>query len=400
MLIHIDGVWQLRAMQTISLENSVGIVEEKFFHCCEPPNEMVLENGAKLGPVTIAYETYGQLNENKDNVVLILHALTGDHHAAGFHSESDRKAGWWDIMIGPDKPFDTNKYFVVCSNVLGSCKGTIGPSSIDPKTGKPYATHFPFITIADMVHAQKMLIDYLGIEKILCVAGGSMGGMQVLQWARLYPEMVVSAIPIATTAIHSAQNIALNEVGRHAIISDPNWNNGEYYDKQTPDHGLAVARMIGHISYLSERSMHEKFGRKLQDKEKISFDFNFDFQVESYLRYQGFTFTRRFDANSYLYITKALDYFDLTEGYDSLAEAFHNVDSKFLVIAFSGDWLYPPHQSKEIVKALKYNGVPVSYCVIQSDYGHDAFLLENEQQSTLIRLFLDATWKEVKANGL
>ncbi len=385
-------------MSTLDLSHSVGIVEEKFYTCCNPPNELLLESGKKLGPITLAYETYGTLNSNKNNAILILHALSGDHHAAGYHSDEDRKPGWWDIMIGPGKPIDTNKYFVICSNCIGSCKGSTGPSSINPKTGTHYALEFPFITIGDMVRAQRCLIDYLGINKLLCVMGGSMGGMQALQWARLYPGRVFSAIPIATTAVHSAQNIALNEVGRQAIIYDPNWNQGDYYNQQPPEHGLAVARMIGHISYLSDRSMHEKFGRKLQDKDKISFDFDFDFQVESYLRYQGFTFTRRFDANSYLYISKALDYFDLSESCEDLSEAFDGVISKFLVIAFTGDWLYPPYQSKEIVKALKHNDVNVSFYEVESDYGHDAFLLDNYHQSKLISYFLQATWEEYKSS--
>jgi len=385
-------------MSELDLSHSVGIVEEKFFTCCDPPNELLLESGMKLGPITLAYETYGTLNANKNNAILILHALSGDHHAAGYHSQEDRKPGWWDIMIGPGKPVDTNKYFVICSNCIGSCKGSTGPSSINPKTGKHYGLDFPFITIGDMVRAQRCLIDHLGINTLLCVMGGSMGGMQVLQWSRLYPEQVFSAIPIATTAVHSAQNIALNEVGRQAIIYDPNWNHGDYYGNQPPEHGLAVARMIGHISYLSERSMHEKFGRRLQDKDRISFDFDFDFQVESYLRYQGFTFTRRFDANSYLYISKALDYFDLSDGYEDLSEAFEGVQSKFLVVAFTGDWLYPPYQSKEIVKALKHNDVNVSYYQVESDYGHDAFLLDNYHQSRVISCFLDATREEFKAH--
>lgn len=373
---------------------SVGLVKEQYAIICEPPDELILESGKKLGPITIAYETYGVLNSQQDNVILLCHALSGDHHAAGYYTPQDRKPGWWDLCVGPGKAFDTNKYFIICSNCIGGCRGSTGPSSINPQTGKPYGLAFPFITIKDIVHAQKRMLDYLGIHRLLCVAGGSMGGMQALTWAKLYPEMVTSAIPIATTAIHSAQNIALNEVGRQAIIADPNWNQGDYYGKEPPARGLAVARMIGHISYLSDHSMHEKFGRKLQDKDKFSFDFITDFQVESYLQYQGTAFTQRFDANSYLYITKALDYFDLSEETGSLETALCHVKSKFLVIAFSSDWLYPPYQSKSIVKALKRNGVDVSYCEIQSDYGHDAFLLENEQQTKLIHYFLDHVWEK------
>ncbi|MGI6454226.1 MAG: homoserine O-acetyltransferase MetX [bacterium] len=373
--------------------NSVGLVEEKFATLCEPPNELVLDSGKKLGPITIAYETYGTLNEHKDNVILVLHALTGDHHAAGYYSWEDRKPGWWDLFIGPGKAFDTNKYFIICTNCIGGCRGSTGPCSINPETGKPYGLSFPFFTVRDIVRAQKKLLDWLGIERLLCVAGGSMGGMQALQWVVSYPEMVVSAIPIATTANHSAQNIAMNEVGRQAIIADPNWNHGDYYDKEPPIRGLALARMVGHISYLSDKSMHEKFGRRLQEREKFSYDIISEFQVESYLQYQGTTFTQRFDANSYLYLTKALDYFDLSEGYNSLEEALAHVKSKFLILSFSSDWLYPPYQSREIVKALKRNGVNVSYCEIKSDYGHDAFLLESEQQTNLISYFLENIWE-------
>lgn len=367
---------------------SIGLVEERFVTLCEPPDELVLDSGKTLGPITVAYETYGQLNERGDNAILILHPLSMDHHAAGKYREDDRKPGWWDIMTGPGRAFDTDRFFIVCSNVIGGCRGTTGPSSINPKTSKPYGLDFPFITIQDMVKAQKRLLDYLGVRKLLTVSGGSMGGMQALQWSVTYPEMVVSVIPIAATARHTAQNIALNEVGRQAIIYDPNWNRGDYYDQDPPARGLALARMVGHISYLSDRSMHNKFGRKLQDRDQFSFDLLTDFQVESYLRYQGETFTQRFDANSYLYITKALDYFDLSEGYASLTESLGRVKAKFLVISFSSDWLYPPYQSREIVSALKRNAASVSYCEIQSDYGHDAFLLEYEQQTHLIHDFL------------
>ncbi len=368
--------------------DSVGIVKEQLATLFEPPNELQLECGEKLGPISIAYETYGTLSKNKDNAIMILHALSGDHHAAGYYTPNDRKPGWWDNFIGPGKAIDTNKYFVICSNCIGGCRGSTGPSSINPKTGQPYGMHFPFVTIKDMVNAQKGLLEYLGIDTLLCAVGGSMGGMQALQWAVSYPDQVKSVIPIATTSIHSAQNIALNEVGRQAIIMDPNWNKGDYYDSEPPTRGLALARMIGHISYLSDHSMHEKFGRRLQNRDKFSFDLITEFQVESYLQYQGTSFTQRFDANSYLYITKALDYFDLSEGHSSLSDALKNVKSKFLVICFSSDWLYAPYQSREIVKALKSNGITVSFCEIQSDYGHDAFLLECEQQTMIIQGFL------------
>lgn len=369
-------------------KGSVGIVSEQFVTLFVPPNELQLDCGRTLGPVRLAYETYGTLSPEKDNAILILHALSGDHHAAGYYTPNDKKPGWWDNFIGPGKAFDTNRYFIICSNCIGGCRGSTGPSSINPDTKKPYGLDFPFITIRDMVNAQKGLIDHLDIKRLLCVAGGSMGGMQALQWTVSYPESVVSALPIATTAIHSAQNIALNEAGRQAIIADPNWNNGDYYDSEPPSRGLAVARMIGHISYLSDHAMHEKFGRRLQDRKKVSFNLLTDFQVESYLQYQGAAFTQRFDANSYLYISKALDYFDLSEGHDSLTQALKHVKAKFLVIAFSSDWLYAPYQSREIVKALKQNGKTVSFCELQSDYGHDSFLLENEQQTRIIRDFL------------
>ncbi len=380
-------------MSAVSLQTgSVGIVETQYATVAHPPAELVLESGRRLGPITIAYETYGTLSESRDNVVLILHALSGDAHAAGKHSPDDRKPGWWDPMIGPAKAFDTNKYFMICANVIGGCSGTTGPCSIDPDTARPYGLSFPLITIGDMVNAQKLLLDHLGIERLLCVAGGSMGGMQALQFAVSYPEMVDSAIPIATTVRHSAQNIAFNEVGRQAITADPNWNNGDYYGGEPPSRGLSLARMIGHITYLSDQSMHQKFGRKLQDRLQKGFEFEIDFQVESYLQYKGSAFTERFDANSYLYISKALDYFDLTEGGGDLAERFRGVKTRFLVISFSSDWLYPTYQAKEIVRALKANGIYAVFCEVQSDYGHDAFLLESEQQTRLIRDFLSHTY--------
>lgn len=377
-------------------QGSVGIVETKYATLCAPPNELVLDSGLSLGPITVAYETYGELNEDKSNVILVLHALSGDAHAAGYH-EGAKKPGWWDEMIGPGKAFDTDKYFVVSSNVVGGCMGTTGPSSVNPQTGRPYGLEFPVVTIADMVRSQKHLLDYLGIQELLAVSGGSMGGMQALQWAVSYPDMVRSVIPIATTARLSAQSIAFNEVGRRAIMVDPNWNSGDYYDKEDgPDAGLAIARMIGHITYLSDESMHNKFGRKLREREKYGFDFSaIDFEVESYLRYQGKSFIQRFDANSYLYITKAQDYFDLANGSGSLAKAFKDVKARFLVISFSSDWLFPPYQSKEIVAALRLNGVDVSYCEISSSYGHDAFLLEFEQQTVLVKNFLAYTAEAV-----
>jgi homoserine O-acetyltransferase/O-succinyltransferase len=319
-----------------------------------------------------------------------LHALSGDAHAAGLGK--DGSEGWWDNLIGPAKGIDTNKYFVICSNVLGGCKGSTGPSSVNPKTGKPYGTDFPLVTIGDMVQAQKQLIDHLGIEKLLSVIGGSMGGMQALQWMVTYPDCLRSAIPIATTLKHNSQQIAFNEVGRQAVMADPNWKNGDYYGNAPPAKGLAVARMIGHITYMSETSMAEKFGRRIrQDKEQ--FKFSADFEVEGYLRYRGDNFVKRFDANSYLYITKALDLFNILNGH-RLSDVFAGLKAKVLVLSFKSDWLYPSIQSQEIVKACKLSGVDASYCELDSTYGHDAFLLEIEQETRLIQSFLKTT-----ANG-
>jgi homoserine O-acetyltransferase len=349
-----------------------------------------LESGAGLSPVEVAYETYGTLNAAKSNAILILHAFSGDAHAAGIGRDSG-KPGWWDSMIGPGKAFDTDQYFIVCSNVLGGCQGTTGPGSIHPGTGRPYGMSFPVITIGDMVRLQKMLIDSLGITTLLSVTGGSMGGMQALQWAASYPAMVRSVIPIATTARHSAQQIAFNEVARQAIMADPDWNQGDYYDKQPPARGLAIARMVGHITYMSDESMREKFGRRLRDKEKFGFDFEVDFEVESYLRYRGKQFVNRFDANSYLYITKAEDYFDLASG--SWQFAFDGTGTRFLVISFTSDWLYPSYQSQEIVRVLRRRNLDVAYCDLQSNYGHDAFLVDVAEQTDVVRGFLASAYR-------
>ena len=368
-------------------KNTVGLVETKFFTIKE---KIKFESGVEFGPITVAYETYGKLNEDGTNVILVIHALTGDAHAAGYHSENDKKPGWWDSMIGPDKAFDTNKYFVVCTNILGGCSGTAGPSSINPETGKPYGLSFPVFTIEDTVHVKKKLLDFLGIKKLYAVAGGSMGGMQAMQFAISYPDYVTSTILIATTSRLSPQAIAFNAVGRNSIISDPNWNNGDYYDKENkPDRGLSNARMVGHITYLCEEAMYNKFGRRLQNKNHYDFNFDIDFQVESYLQHQGQIFVDRFDANSYLYITKAVDYFDPADKYGSLKEAFKNTDAKFLVISFDSDWLFPSSQSKEVVNTLMQLGKDVSYCEIKSPCGHDAFLLEYEVQSKIIKSFLN-----------
>ncbi len=368
------------------IKQSVGIVETKYYTI---DKNIKLESGEEFGPITVAYETYGRLNGKKDNAILVLHALTGDAHAAGYHSEKDIKPGWWNDMIGPGKAFDTDKYFIISSNMLGGCKGTTGPSSINPLTGKAYGIEFPVITIEDTVKVQKELINYLGVKKLLSVAGGSMGGMQALMWAISYPEMVESAILIATTSKLSAQGIAFNAVGRNAIISDPDWQNGNYYDKENkPDRGLSIARMVGHITYLCEEAMHKKFGRKLQNKTKPDFTMDIDFQVESYLQHQGEVFVDRFDANSYLYITKAVDYFDLSGKYGSLEEAFKHTNAKFLIMSFTSDWLFPTSQSKEMVNALVHANKDVSFCEIESPCGHDAFLLEFETQTNIIKSFL------------
>ncbi len=377
---------------------SVGLVEKKIYTFAQPPDEMILENGAKLGPITLAYETFGTLNDRRDNAVLILHALSGDSHVAGYYSNDDPKPGWWDIMVGPGKGIDTTKYFVVCSNILGSCMGSTGPCTINPDTLLPYALDFPMVTIGDMVRAQKALMDHLGIDRILAVVGGSIGGMQVLEWCVRYPDKVVSAIPLATTTKHSALAIAFNEVARQAIMADPNWNKGDYYAGPRPDLGLAIARMIGHITYLSDESMRRKFGRRLQNRSDFSFNFDADFQVESYLRYQGTKFVDRFDANSFLYITKAGDYYDLENqhGGGSAVKAFSKVKAKFLVVSFTSDWLYPTYQSKAMVQALKKSGLDVSFCEIEAAWGHDAFLLPSERLSALIKGFLDRVHGETQ----
>jgi len=374
--------------------NSVGIVRRQYFTYAED-SPMQLDNGETLGPITLAYETYGQLNAERNNAILICHALSGDSHVAGYYTPEDVAPGWWDECVGPGKAFDTNKYFVICSNVIGGCQGSTGPSSINPATGKPYGLSFPMITIGDMVRAQTRLVDHLGIEKLLTVAGGSMGGMQVLEWASRHPDRVRSAIPIATTARHSPMLIAFGEVGRQAIYADPNWNNGEYYEGSHPDAGLAVARMVGHITYLSEDSMHQKFGRRLQAREHFGYDFETDFAIESYLRYNGQRFTERFDANSFLYVTKALDYFDLANGYDKLSQAFTNkTDLTYLVLSFTSDWLYPAYHAKELVSALTAAGADVTYLNIESTWGHDAFLLEVNTMTKLLRQFLNRIEKQ------
>lgn len=363
-----------------------GIFQTQYLEVKEP---LELESGKLLPEYRIAYETYGTLNKTKDNAILVLHALTGDAHAAGKNSEFDTKDGWWNDMIGPNKAFDTNKYFVISSNMLGGCSGTTGPSSYKPNSKTRWGLNFPVITIEDAVKVQKKLIDYLGVKKLI-VAGGSMGGMQALEWGVNYSEFVTACIIIASTSKLSAQSIAFNAIGRNAILSDPNFNNGNYYDsKKQPERGLAIARMIGHVTYLCEDAMQDKFARRYQDKEKPNFDFNVDFQVESYLEHQGQTFVERFDANSYLYITKAVDLYDTAQKYGSLENAFKNTNAKFLIMSFTSDWLFPTQQSKEIVNALLKAQKDVSFCEIESPCGHDAFLLEFETQTKIIKSFLN-----------
>jgi homoserine O-acetyltransferase len=377
---------------------SVGFVEVKRFNFAEPPHEMPLDVGGKLGPITIAYETYGRLNRDRSNAILVLHAFSGSAHAAGFHAGQDPtrdKPGWWDFLIGPGRALDTEKYFVVSSNVIGSCYGSTGPSSVDPVSGRPYGLSFPVLTIGDMVRAQRHLIDHLGIRRLLSVLGGSMGGMQALQWAVDYPDRVASVIPIATTARHSPQQIAFNHVGRAAILADPNFHEGDYYSWQTiPERGLAVARMVGFITYLSDKKMHEKFGRMKQLQAKaggtksrnwqagtIGYHSAVEFQVESYLKHQGdlFVIDRKFDANSYLCITKAIDIFDISEPSGYLSKSFSGVTSKFLIVSFNTDWLYPTYQSQEIRSALMQNGLAVACLELETIHGHDAFLIEYEK---------------------
>ena len=358
--------------------------------------ELPLDCGVTLLHVDVAYETYGTLNADRSNAILVLHAFSGDAHAAGISRETGQP-GWWSQMIGPGLAFDTDRYFVISSNVLGGCRGTTGPGSIDPTTGERYAMRFPVITVSDMVRLQKRLIDHLGIARLLAVAGGSMGGMQALEWPVSYPDSVAAVIPIAATSRHSAQQIAFNEVGRQAIMADPDWKEGNYYDSKPPARGLAIARMVGHITYMSDASMRQKFGRRLRDKDAFGFDFSVDFEVESYLRYRGSQFVNRFDANSYLYITKAMDYFDLSAGRPSLAAAFDRSRCRFLVVSFTSDWLYPTYQSLETVSALRSRGIDVAFSELTSSYGHDAFLLETKEQSEMVAGFLASVQREASS---
>lgn len=350
-----------------------------------------LDGGGTLEDVVVAYQTYGSLNADKSNVVLICHALTGDQHVANDHPITGR-TGWWDTLVGPGKSIDTDRYFVICQNVLGGCLGTTGPQSINPATGKSWGITFPVVTVGDMVRTQALALDQLGIETLLAVIGGSMGGMQVLEWATRYPTRVFAAIPVATSARHSAQNIAFHEIGRQAIMADPDWRQGAYEDARVkPTKGLSVARMTAHVTYLSEQALHRKFGRNLQDRTRPTFGFDADFQVESYLRHQGITFVDRFDANSYLYITKAMDYFDLAADHEGrLARAFKNSPIRFCLVSFTSDWLFPTPESRAIVRALNSVAAKVSFVEITSDKGHDAFLLDEPEFFQTVKGFLDA----------
>ncbi len=357
-----------------------------------------MDAGVDLKPFQIAYQTYGTLNAAKSNAILLCHALTGDQHVANVHPITG-KPGWWEVMVGPGKPIDTNRYFVIASNVVGGCMGTTGPASTNPATGRAWSIDLPLVTIRDMVRAQAMLVDHLGIETFFAVIGGSMGGMQVLQWAASYPERVFTAMPIATAAKHSSQNIAFHEVGRQSVMADPEWRGGRYLDAGvSPTKGLAVARMAAHITYLSEEALQRKFGRKFQGRDAPTFSFDADFQIENYLRYQGNSFVDRFDANSYLYVTRACDYFDLAEDYGgSLAAAFKGSKTRFCVVSFDSDWLYPTSASRAIVHALNAAAASVSFVEIDTDRGHDAFLLNVPDFIATTRGFLEAA---ARARGI
>lgn len=351
-----------------------------------------LECGAEVSEFPLACQTYGTLNASRSNAILICHALTGDQYVAGTHPVTG-KPGWWDSMVGPGKPVDTEKYFVICSNVLGGCMGSFGPKETNPLTGKPFGLQFPVVTIGDMVRAQALLVDHFGIERLFCVMGGSMGGMQVLEWTATFPERVFSAISVATSSKQSAQNIAFHEIGRQAIMADPEWCDGHYTEQRRyPAKGLAVARMAAHITYMSEMALQEKFGRSLQDRERFTYGFEADFKVESYLRHQGMTFVERFDANAYLYLTRAASYFDLTGGgVRSLHEVFNGIRTRFFVASFTSDWLFPPAENRHLVRALNAVGADVSYTEIMSGKGHDAFLLDEPDFESAVRGFIDGS---------
>jgi len=378
---------------------SVGIVETQYVTLFEPPDLLRMEGGAQFGPIQVAYETYGELTPERDNAIFICHALTGDAHAAGWHTAEDRKPGWWDGFVGPGKGLDTTKYFVICANVLGGCQGTTGPSTIDPETGEPYCLTFPFVTVRDLVDVHSALVRHLGIERLLSVIGGSLGGMQVLEWAARHPDQLDSATVLASAAHLSAQGIAFNAVGRWAIQDDADFREGRYYGHNSgPRRGLALARMVAHITYLSETSIEKKFGRRLQHSNQFAYVLKreAEFQIESYLQYQGKRFVERFDANSYLYLTKAMDYYDLAESYGSLDEALSSTDARFLFASYSSDWLFPTSQTKELVATLVRCGKHVSFLEFDSPYGHDSFLIEEElgKLESLVVPFLEQTYLE------
>lgn len=366
-------------------DGEIGLVSPQDFRC---DTSFEFESGQSIPEFTLRYETYGQLNSDRNNVVLVSHALTGDHHCAGVHSLKDRKPGWWNSLIGPGKPIDTNRFFVLCANCIGGCQGSTGPKSIDPRTGQPYNLTFPFVTIRDMIRSQKILLDSLGVSELYAVIGGSMGGMQVLQWAIEYPSFVRRIIPMATTWRQNAQAIAFDEVGRQAIMQDPEWKQGNYDPDKGPNVGLAIARMMAHITYLSDRSMDRKFGRKRQEGQGNRYSFNIEFEVENYLKYQAQSFINRFDANTYLYFTRALGYFDLESAYGSLDDAFKSLKCKALSVAFTTDWLFPPKQNREIVLAMLRQGIEASYTELDLDLGHDSFLIESNELFNLVRNFL------------
>ena len=381
---------------------SVGIVQTQFAKLFEPPHTLMLEGGQKLGPVTVTYETYGRLTPAKDNAIFVCHALTGDAHVAGWHSAESRKPGWWDELVGPGKALDTTQYFVICANVLGGCQGTTGPSTRDPATGQPYGLRFPFITVGDMVEVHTGLVRHLGIEKLLSVVGGSLGGMQVLDWVARHPEMIHSAICLAAAAKLTAQGIAFNAVGRRAITADPQFLHGDYYGEDPskygevgPRFGLALARMIAHITYLSEESIERKFGRDLQHSDHLEYDLakETEFKIENYLHYQGKRFVERFDANSYLYLTRAMDYFDLAARYGSLQQALGRTNARFLITSYNTDWLFPTSQSQQIVKALVETRRHVTYLELESVFGHDSFLIEIAQLAELVTPLLAETYR-------
>ncbi len=370
-------------------EGDVGIVAYSDYFCEDP---LKFELGGELESFNVRYETYGRLNDDKSNAILVCHALTGDHHAAGVYSLDDRKSGWWNNIIGPNKPLDTNKYFVICSNCIGGCRGTTGPSSINPKTGERYNLSFPAVTLRDMVAVQERLITHLGIKKLAMAIGGSMGGMQCLQWAIDFPDRIGKVCALATTSRQNAQAIAFNEVGRSAIMQDPVWNNGDYKLERVPSVGLGIARMMAHITYLSDKGLEGKFGREQREGQKTPDGkeiFKPSFAIENYLHYQGQSFVNRFDANTYLYFTRALDLFDLRQYGGSLESAFRNMKAKVLVVGFTSDWLFPPVQNREIVKALLRIKKTASYAEIKSDLGHDSFLIHSPKLYKLIEYFLD-----------